>query len=215
MRLLLIASLLLFLSACSSVPLHTNHSELKNAKTAIADARAANAETCAPAELASAVAKMYWAAHEIEEGMHITETGDLIAGSIKSANKAKKQSAINCKPAEVALGAISLKGVNFHSGSAELTMNSKTILNGAVKKLKAYPASVSIQISAHTDSDGSAAANLKLSDKRAKSVLAYLVEHGIDPTTLVSKGYGEAEPTADNKTSAGKAANRRVELNIL
>jgi len=113
------------------------------------------------------------------------------------------------------LAKINLTGVTFHSGSAELTMNSKSILNTAVKKLKAYPKSVNLEVSAHTDSDGSAASNLTLSNARATSVMDYLVSHGIDPTTLTSKGYGEAEPVAENKTAQGKAKNRRVELNML
>jgi len=217
MKLSIVCIALLLLAGCSSVPLHTNHGELKNVKAAIADARSANAEACAPAELAAAVAKMYWAAHEIEEGMHMTEIDELIAGAIKSAKKAKTQSAINCKPKakKVAPIKISLKGVNFHSGNADLTMNSKTILNSVVKKLKAYPMSVNLEVSAHTDSDGSATSNLRLSNLRAKSVMNYLVAHGIDPSTLVAKGYGEDKPIADNKTAAGKAQNRRVELNIL
>jgi len=95
MRLFIVGIALLTITGCSSIPLHTNHAALKNVKAAIADARAANAENCAPAEQAAAVAKMYWAAHEIEEGMHVTEIDDLIASAIKSAEKAKTQSAIN------------------------------------------------------------------------------------------------------------------------
>ncbi|MDQ6963222.1 MAG: OmpA family protein [Mariprofundaceae bacterium] len=217
MRVILSCGVLLLLASCAEVPLHTNHSELKNVKAAIADARAANAENCAPAQLASAVTNMYWAAHEIEEGMHQVETPELLASALASAKKSKSLSAINCKPAPVVVTPPKLKveGVNFHTSSAELTMNSKLILDGVVKKLKAYPKSVNLQVAAHTDSDGSDANNLALSNKRAKQVMAYLVKHGIDPSTLTSKGYGESQPIASNNTAEGKAKNRRVMFNII
>jgi outer membrane protein OmpA-like peptidoglycan-associated protein len=73
-----------------------------------------------------------------------------------------------------------------------------------------------VEIQGHTDSKGSDSYNLSLSDRRAASVVAYLVQNlGIDPSRLTSKGYGEGMPIATNDTDAGRALNRRVEFNIL
>jgi OOP family OmpA-OmpF porin len=69
-----------------------------------------------------------------------------------------------------------------------------------------------VAIEGHTDSDGSEARNLDLSQRRAQSVVDWLVGKGIDADRLTPAGKGAAEPIADNGTSAGKAANRRVEV---
>jgi len=65
-----------------------------------------------------------------------------------------------------------------------------------------------------TDSKGSEAYNLKLSNQRAASVADYLKGFGIDAQRISSKGYGEANPVADNGTAEGRAKNRRVELHV-
>ena len=66
-----------------------------------------------------------------------------------------------------------------------------------------------------TDSDGSAEGNLDLSKRRARAVLEALVSRGVEAERLESEGFGETKPIADNKTRAGKAQNRRVELAII
>lgn len=104
-----------------------------------------------------------------------------------------------------------LQGVNFQSGSANLTASSRVILNAAATELKRYP-ELSILIGAHSDSSGSDELNLKLSQKRAESVLQYLVGQGVAADKLTAKGYGEANPIASNETKEGRAKNRRVEL---
>lgn len=71
-----------------------------------------------------------------------------------------------------------------------------------------------IEIAAHTDSKGTDDYNLKLSEKRAQSVVSYLIEHHIPQNRLASKGYGESRPIADNNTDDGMAMNRRVEFRI-
>ncbi len=87
------------------------------------------------------------------------------------------------------------------------------ILNEVAQVLKDYP-SLTIRIEGHTDSDGSDAYNLSLSHGRAESVRAYLIEQGIDGKRLTAEGYGETRPIDTNRTSAGKAKNRRVEFMI-
>jgi outer membrane protein OmpA-like peptidoglycan-associated protein len=72
-----------------------------------------------------------------------------------------------------------------------------------------------ILIEGHTDATGSAEHNLTLSHNRANSVARYLESHQVVPTRFTIMGYGESQPIADNGTSAGRAANRRVELAIM
>ncbi|WP_051218894.1 OmpA family protein [Oceanobacter kriegii] len=106
-----------------------------------------------------------------------------------------------------------LDGVKFESGSANLTPNARTILDDAAAEIVKYP-ELEIEVAAHTDSQGSAAFNQNLSQKRADSVRQYLIGKGVDASKLTSKGYGEASPIATNDTAAGRAENRRVELNV-
>jgi outer membrane protein OmpA-like peptidoglycan-associated protein len=70
------------------------------------------------------------------------------------------------------------------------------------------------KVEGHTDSQGSEKLNQTLSETRAKAVLDYLVSKGIDASRLTSKGFGESTPIASNRTSRGRAQNRRVEINL-
>jgi OOP family OmpA-OmpF porin len=107
-----------------------------------------------------------------------------------------------------------LEGVNFAIDSAILTVDSYKILDRVVEGLNDWP-DVRVEIGGHTDSTGTDAYNLDLSQRRAESVRNYLVKKGIDPSRLQARGYGETQPVADNGTSAGRAKNRRVELTKL
>lgn len=108
---------------------------------------------------------------------------------------------------------ISLEGVRFATNSDELVGESTDILDAAAKTLSAYP-DLNVEVAGHTDSQGSATFNQTLSEKRAEAVKQYLIRKGIAADLLTAKGYGEAEPVADNATAAGRAANRRVELRL-
>jgi outer membrane protein OmpA-like peptidoglycan-associated protein len=72
-----------------------------------------------------------------------------------------------------------------------------------------------VQISGHTDDNGTDEHNLDLSRRRAEAVLDYLVAHGEDPERFVVIGYGESRPVADNGTPEGEARNRRIEFTAL
>jgi outer membrane protein OmpA-like peptidoglycan-associated protein len=71
---------------------------------------------------------------------------------------------------------------------------------------------VNIEVAGHTDSRGSDAYNIKLSQRRAEAVRDYLISKGIAADRLSAKGYGESQPVADNATDEGRFKNRRVEL---
>ena len=104
-----------------------------------------------------------------------------------------------------------LDGVNFDNDSARLRPESITILDNAAATLKEW-GEVKVEVGGYTDAASSIAYNLTLSQRRAEAVSAYLIKHGIAAERLTARGYGEAQPVADNKTAAGRAKNRRVEL---
>ncbi len=104
-----------------------------------------------------------------------------------------------------------LHGVNFEFNKSLLTTGSKTILDQVASSLIDRP-DVKVEIGGHTDSKGSDAYNLKLSNARADAVKQYLLSKGVKADNLTAKGYGETQPIADNKTDEGRAENRRVEL---
>lgn len=109
---------------------------------------------------------------------------------------------------------VALQNVNFEFGSDKLTEGAKTILDGIAASLLAQT-TVKVQVTGHTDSLGPQSYNLALSQRRAKSVLSYLVEKGVEATRLSADGEGEFSPIASNDTEAGRAQNRRVEFKIL
>jgi len=88
---------------------------------------------------------------------------------------------------------------------------SLVLLDELSKILDKY-AGANLFIDGHTDSNGSDAFNINLSQKRTDAVKFYLISKGIDDSRLTATGYGEAKPIADNKTALGRAKNRRVEL---
>ncbi|MBI4499544.1 MAG: OmpA family protein [Gemmatimonadetes bacterium] len=110
--------------------------------------------------------------------------------------------------------ALVLKGVTFQSGRSLLTPQSFAVLDEVAASLVANP-QVRIEIGGHTDSVGVRARNVRLSQARAQAVRTYLASKGVAPNRMVAKGYGPDRPVAPNKTPAGRAANRRVELNLL
>lgn len=104
------------------------------------------------------------------------------------------------------------KNINFEVGSDKLTKASLPVLDNLVDLLMNIPPGVRIEVQGHTDSDGKASYNLDLSQRRAESVVKYLVSKGISADRLRAKGYGMEKPIADNRTLSGKRLNRRVEL---
>ncbi len=107
-----------------------------------------------------------------------------------------------------------LNNIFFEVGKAELKPISYVELNKAVTLMKNNK-TMKIEVGGHTDSQGADAANLSLSQKRAQSVVEYMVLAGIERERLIAKGYGETIPIADNTTKEGRAKNRRTEFVIV
>jgi len=107
-----------------------------------------------------------------------------------------------------------LPRVQFELDSDKLRLGSLQVLDRAVQSLRNRPDLV-VEIGGHTDYQGSQAYNLDLSNRRAESVKRYLVSQNVSPAQLRTRGYGELQPIATNRTLSGRAKNRRVELRVL
>jgi len=107
-----------------------------------------------------------------------------------------------------------LNNIFFEYGKTVLRTTSYPELNRVVKLLEAYP-KMTIEISGHTDNKGSLAINKKISEKRAKAVVDYILAQGIEEARLTYKGYAYLQPVATNDTEEGRQRNRRVEFKII
>ena len=106
------------------------------------------------------------------------------------------------------------KQVHFQHDSAEILPDSAAILEEIADVLKSNPNIKGIEVQGHTDNQGAAPYNLKLSESRAQAVVDTLVKLGVDPLRLQAKGYGDTKPLAPNTGEVGRAKNRRVQLMI-
>lgn len=101
----------------------------------------------------------------------------------------------------------------FDTNSAVLSAEAGNTLLDLNKVLKKYPSNI-IVVEGYTDSTGKADYNKKLSEQRAKAVYDFILNNGLKTSSISYVGYGIANPVADNSTAAGRAKNRRVQLNI-
>ncbi|MGV6858862.1 MAG: OmpA family protein, partial [bacterium] len=108
---------------------------------------------------------------------------------------------------------IILEGVTFGNASDVLTADVQEILSGVVETLKNNPGML-VEVAGYTDSRGAKAMNVELSQRRAQSVVNFLVERGVPASQMTAKGYGPESPVADNGTAQGRAQNRRVEMHV-
>ncbi len=116
---------------------------------------------------------------------------------------------------------ITLKNVYYEFNKAELTPEAERVIHNTIYKLLKEHPKIVVEISSHTDSVGSNEYNIELSQKRAESVVNYLLDKGIPNDQLSAKGYGEEQPIAPNSNpdgsdnEEGRAKNRRTEFRII
>ena len=109
---------------------------------------------------------------------------------------------------------ISLVGLNFASNSAELGAEDDTLLVKVQSAIDVFP-QCELTIEGHTDAQGNAGKNMTLSEERAQAVKTYMTEvMRIPAFRIKASGFGDTRPTASNKTNAGRARNRRIDLII-
>jgi outer membrane protein OmpA-like peptidoglycan-associated protein len=105
--------------------------------------------------------------------------------------------------------------VHFETGKSIIKPESYALLNEVAQVVVDHQDIGRIQVAGHTDSKGSDAANLRLSQGRASAVQSFLINAGVNRDRLISAGFGEAQPIDTNLTNAGRANNRRVEFNLI
>jgi outer membrane protein OmpA-like peptidoglycan-associated protein len=105
------------------------------------------------------------------------------------------------------------RGIYFETGKATLKSNSYAMLNEIISILEEYT-DYSLRIGGYTDSQGSDATNLRLSQARVDAVKSYLIRNSVKESRIEATGFGEAKPIASNATATGRAQNRRVELEL-
>jgi outer membrane protein OmpA-like peptidoglycan-associated protein len=108
-----------------------------------------------------------------------------------------------------------LEKVFFATGSARIRRKSFNLLDQVASVLKTNPQITKVRVEGHTDAQGNDKSNLKLSQRRAASVVKYLVKAGVAEEVLASEGFGETLPVADNDTREGREKNRRVEFIVV
>ncbi len=103
--------------------------------------------------------------------------------------------------------------ITFATDQATVRPQFYRTLNAVATVLNGFP-ETQVIVTGHTDSTGSAAYNQRLSERRAMAVVQYLTAQGVNPARLEGRGMGETAPIASNRTAAGRARNRRVEIRI-
>ncbi len=106
------------------------------------------------------------------------------------------------------------KTILFDTGKSTLKPAATAVFVDIIRILNEYP-TARFSVEGHTDSQGGAETNQKLSDSRANAVRDFLIAEGIGAGRLTAAGYGEDRPIANNNTRAGRAENRRVEINLI
>lgn len=109
---------------------------------------------------------------------------------------------------------LAMRAVQFDTGRSTLKSESFSVLNQIADIMRRYP-DYNIAISGHTDNTGSATANQKLSERRAKACYEYLTTRGIVSDRMNFVGYGESRPISDNNSLRGRSLNRRVEFKLI
>lgn len=148
---------------------------------------------------------------------YFNNTVDVSTKNIKRSDTLKRDLEIEKIPEKP----IVIPKLNYEFNSALLTAESKTILDTTLFILMNKNPDFIVELSSHTDNKGTDASNMKLSQKRAESVVSYLTNKGINKDRLIPKGYGETQPIAPNENAdksdnpEGRQLNRRTEFKII
>jgi outer membrane protein OmpA-like peptidoglycan-associated protein len=140
--------------------------------------------------------------------------GDGVADSIDACPATPPRSTVDaagCPPLFIGSTPVVLDGVTFESGKSTLLPASRPSLERVARALLASP-QMKVEVAGHTDNLGNPTSNLILSQRRADVVRLRLIQLGVPPEQMIARGYGSASPLVPNNTTAGRAANRRVEL---
>jgi outer membrane protein OmpA-like peptidoglycan-associated protein len=111
--------------------------------------------------------------------------------------------------------ALNLAAVNFASGSAEIPADARPVLARAAAVVARLPPDLRFEVAGHTDGSGSVLANQRLSEQRARAVVAVLVSGGSGVDRFTMRGYGDSRPVGNNATERGRFDNRRIEFRPL
>ena len=146
------------------------------------------------------------------QGCELDGDGDGVVDRLDRCPNTRAGAQVDVKGCEIK-EEISLPGVRFETNSANLRPGAGRVMNDAAETLRRNP-SITVEFAGHTDSDGTAAYNESLSERRARTVRDYLAARGVAMNRMTVRGYGESDPVASNATAEGKALNRRVVLRI-
>lgn len=146
-------------------------------------------------------------AASLDEGAAVTSSIDKAKAALSNIDPNQ------VRPLDIAT-ALNLQIINFATASAEIPDVNKSVLDQAAALMNKVP-KVQLVVKGYTDSTGNAEANKALSQKRAKSVVDYLVAKGVDPSKLQAQGFGQDQPVADNATKEGQFKNRRIEFEVI
>jgi len=112
------------------------------------------------------------------------------------------------------VGILNQSIINFPAGASEVPAGATSLLQDAANHIKQLKPGTVMEIAGYTDNTGDQAANVALSQQRADAVRNVLIHAGVDPSMLVAKGYGSANPVASNDQLEGRFRNRRIEYRI-
>ena len=180
------------------------------AKSDMADSQAASAIAMAAAQADAEKARLAALAESEQARKAAAEQAEREKQELR--NKLAVQLNLILETRDSARGLIvNISGVLFDTGKYTLRPGAREKLAKVSGIILAYP-SLKLEVEGHTDSVGTDEYNMKLSENRANSVRDYLVQQGINTSSIAARGFGESQPVATNDTAAGRQQNRRVEL---